>query len=215
MAAKFHGPNDCQITTHHWALAMRDHPATLSEAIEVDLTLRQDARLDANLFQDNLRQTWVFKVFFEGIRVQDRTQFARKPQTIVLLLVEEFLALGKFNGRKLLLLGSAQKCSSGTGTVSLQNQPARKISQNRSIYNDLQWCMECLLSSCSCDMFHNSFQKRDKCNPSPTFSQVALFDTIAFPQFGRQLAPGRLELTVKIRELFPQHGGFQNLNDFP
>ena len=70
------------------------------------------------------------------MRVHDWAQFSWQPQTIVLLLVEEFLALGKFDPCKLLLLGSAQKCSNGTGTVSLQNQPASKSSQNRSIYYD-------------------------------------------------------------------------------
>ena len=40
-------------------------------------------------------------------------------------------------------LALRRNSSSGTGTVSLQNQPARKISQNRSIYNDV--CNVCFL----------------------------------------------------------------------
>ena len=83
----------------------------------------------------------------------------------------------------------------------------------------LLWYMQCMLSSCSFDMFHSSFHQGTigyKGNLSPAFSQVALFDTIAFLQFGRQLAPGTLEPRVKIHGLLPQHGGFENfLDDFP
>ena len=43
------------------------------------------------------------------------------------------------------------------------------------------------------------------------FSQVALFDTIAFPQFGRQLAPGTLDPRVKIRGLLPPTWRFRKL----
>ena len=157
------------------------------------------------------------KYLSNGCCVHHGAQFSWQPQTIVLLLVEEFLALGKFDPCKYVdCLALRRSAPMAQAPFPSKNQPASKSSQKQI---HLLWYYAMYINVCFHRVPLTCFTAVSIRVPSgrketylQLFSQVALFDTIGFPPIWKTNSHlARWSLESKYVGCFPQRGGLVEL----